>query len=343
MEYPLDVRTLAFAAIAVVGCSSEPATPEQPLPGLEYPLDDTLRIGHLQVKSTHNSYHVEKEGNTLDALDYTHAPLTTQLDAQGVRHFELDLHRNPDDGSFEVWHLPVIDDQSRCFHFVDCLAELRVWSDAHRGHQPLVVQLELKDTFVGAGQPADDYFAAIDAAIRSVWPDRIITPDDVQGSAATLGEAVADHGWPTLGESRQKILFALDDEGDWRDGLTHGGTSVAGRIIFPDSDAGDPLAAYAVLNDPVPDADAIAAAVAANMIVRTRADSDTVEARAGDTSRRDAALASGAQFVSTDFPAPVEGFDYVVEIPGGTPSRCNPVTAPPECTADAIESPARLQ
>jgi calcium-dependent phosphoinositide phospholipase C len=339
------VRNAVIACLAFValGCSSEPTTPEQPLPSLEYPLDDTLRIGHLQVKSTHNSYHVEKEGNTLTALEYTHAPLTTQLEVQGVRHFELDLHRNPDDGSFEVWHLPVIDTETRCFHFVDCLAELRAWSDANRGHQPLVVQLELKDTFAGAGDPADAYLLAIDAAIRSVWPDRVLTPDDVQGGAATLGEAVAEKGWPTLGESRQKILFALDDEGEWRDALTHGGTSAAGRIIFPDSSPGDSYAAYAVLNDPVPDADAIGAALAANMIVRTRADSDTVEPRAGDTSRREAALASGAQFVSTDFPAPVEGFDYVMEIPGGTPSRCNPVTAPPECTNDAIESPERLK
>jgi hypothetical protein len=39
-------------------------------------------------------------------------------------------------------------------------------------------------------------------------------------------------------------------------------------------------------------------------VVRTRADADTREARADDPTRRRLALASGAQWVSTDYPAP---------------------------------------
>ena len=60
------------------------------------------------------------------------------------------------------------------------------------------------------------------------------------------------------------------------------------------------------------------------------------------TTRREAALASGAHFVTTDFPGPVDAHDYVLEIPGGTPSRCNPVTASSDCAATALEDPARL-
>ena len=55
------------------------------------------------------------------------------------------------------------------------------------------------------------------------------------------------------------------------------------------------------------------------------------------------ALASGAQLVSTDYPAPVKGVNYVVEIPGGTPARCNPVTAPKECMSEWIEDPKFMQ
>jgi hypothetical protein len=78
--------------------------------------------------------------------------------------------------------------------------------------------------------------------------------------------------------------------------------------------------------------------------VRTRADGDNVEPFAGDTSKRDAALASGAQFVSTDYPVivpgvPMTGTPYVVDIPGGTPARCNPVTAPAACASTDIEDP----
>ena len=30
-------------------------------------------------------------------------------------------------------------------------------------------------------------------------------------------------------------------------------------------------------------------------------------------------------------------------LPGGTPSRCNPSTAPPECTGEAIEDPVYVE
>src|ERR687894_746366 len=65
----------------------------------------------------------------------------------------------------------------------------------------------------------------------------------------------------------------------------------------------------------------------------TRADADTVQARTGDTTQRDAALASGAQYVSTDYVWPDDRFGtgYVVDLPGGGAARCNPVTAPRRC------------
>jgi len=73
--------------------------------------------------------------------------------------------------------------------------------------------------------------------------------------------------------------------------------------------------------------------------VRTRADADTEEARSGDTTRRDAALASGAHFVSTDYPVPDPRFtDYRVGIPGEGVARCNPVN-PGECIALDVPGP----
>jgi hypothetical protein len=80
------------------------------------------------------------------------------------------------------------------------------------------------------------------------------------------------------------------------------------------------------------------------MIVRTRPDADTNEARLNSTARRDAALASGAHLLSTDYerPDPVLGTGYVVRIPDGTPARCNPATAPPECRPADVEDPELL-
>jgi len=85
----------------------------------------------------------------------------------------------------------------------------------------------------------------------------------------------------------------------------------------------------------------ISEALDAGMLIRTRADTDGEEAAAGDYSRFEAALASGAHFISTDFPGPTD-LDYFIEIPDGTPSRCNPVTAPESCENLALEDPDLL-
>ena len=68
-------------------------------------------------------------------------------------------------------------------------------------------------------------------------------------------------------------------------------------------------------------------------MVRTRADADPVQARTGDTTMRDAALASGAHYVSTDYEFPDDRFGtgYVVDLPGDGAARCTPVTAPRRC------------
>ncbi|HVU32695.1 MAG TPA: Ca2+-dependent phosphoinositide-specific phospholipase C, partial [Opitutaceae bacterium] len=77
--------------------------------------------------------------------------------------------------------------------------------------------------------------------------------------------------------------------------------------------------------------------VRAGFIVRTRADAELREARARTTTRRDCALASGAQCVSTDFPVPDRRYsDYEVRLPGGASARLNPVnTAPTPAAAFA--------
>ncbi|HMJ14811.1 MAG TPA: Ca2+-dependent phosphoinositide-specific phospholipase C, partial [Polyangiaceae bacterium] len=54
------------------------------------------------------------------------------------------------------------------------------------------------------------------------------------------------------------------------------------------------------------------------------------EARSGDGRRRDAALGSGAQLISTDYPEPDPRFGtgYAVELSDHMVARCNPVRRP---------------
>lgn len=353
--------------------------------GAAYPLDDTLRLNHIQVLGSHNSYHIQPQGRLARGLpiqewQYTHIPLDQQFETQGIRQIELDVFADPDGGLYanpigaqiagdefdvpelllpgiKVVHVQDLDFQSNCWTFIDCLTTVKMWSDANPGHVPITILVEAKDDIIDVQLPGvpeltvpiewdRDLLDGLDAEILSVFPlEQIITPDEVRGTHATLEEAVTTDGWPTLGESRGRVLFALDNGGRVKSAYLDGHPSLEGRILFTDSSPGAPEAAFVKRNGPIGNVEEIQGLVAAGFIVRTRADGDTKEARSGDTTQRDAAIASGAQFVSTDYPVPNPDFGtgYLVEIPGGMPARCNPISAPPECTAADVESSDLLQ
>ena len=171
------------------------------------PLDDVLRLNHLQVKGTHNSYHVQSEG-AVPQWFYTHAPLNVQLQDQGVRQVELDVHWDPELPGFTVHHLPFVDPGTTCETFKECLSVLKGWSDAHPGHQVLFVLVEPKDEI--DDEKITGHYDDLDNEILSVWPrDRLVVPDDVRGGHATLLEALQTDGWPTLGQTRSKAFFRV--------------------------------------------------------------------------------------------------------------------------------------
>jgi hypothetical protein len=329
---------LSLAGPVALGCGGQDPgqSAKKPIPW-QYPLDDQIRINQLQLKATHNSYHVAELAG-VPQLAYTHAPLDVQLRDQGVRGFELDTWWEPETEEFLVLHAKLFDDVSNCPRLVECLSALEAWSRDNPAHHLLFVQIEPKNS-VPVADP-EVFFERFESAITSVWPrERILAPDDVRQGAPSLREALGSSGWPTLGETRGKILFFVNDRSQFRDAYTRNGQGIDGRLMFAEADPGSSWEAIYVLNDPLPDAAKIAAAVADGFIVRTRADSDNVEPIANDTTRLEAALASGAQLISTDYPAKVPGVEYVVEIPNGVPSRCNPKNAPAECTPEAIENP----
>lgn len=311
-------------------------------PTFNYPHDGEIRLNQLQAKGTHNSYHIAAK-DPIMPLAYTHAPLDVQFREQGVRQIELDTHYSYVKEVYEVYHLGgMIDEGTTCRLLTDCMKTTKAWSDQNPAHQPIFIQIEPKDE--PTPDEAEDLFQRLEGEILSVFPrSRIITPDDVRGSAASVREALATKGWPTLGEVRGKIIFFLDNATTFRDAYTHGSKNLEGRLMFINADPDSPWAGIILANNPDTEATRIAEALKANLIVRTRADGDNVEPFAGDTTHRDEALASGAQLVSTDYPVPVKGVNYVVEIPGGTPSRCNPVTAPKGCKSEWIEDPQFMQ
>jgi hypothetical protein len=221
------------------------------------------------------------------------------------------------------------------------------WSDDNQGHMPIAILLEAKDTIDIPGGPdplpiGPAELDALDDEIRSVFSEeRILRPDDVRAGRPTLEEAVLEDGWPEIDDLRGKVMFLLDNK---RNEYRVGHPSLEGRIAFTPSFPGQPDAAFVKRNDPLgANLEQIQNLVADGYVVRTRADEPVFQAKANDTTMRDAALASGAQWVSTDFPVPGmaarwNGSPYVAQIPGGTPARCNPVNAPPGCENTDIEN-----
>ncbi|HMG26444.1 MAG TPA: Ca2+-dependent phosphoinositide-specific phospholipase C [Acidimicrobiia bacterium] len=138
------------------------------------------------------------------------------------------------------------------------------------------------------------------------------------------------------------MLVALNTSGAIRDAFLQGHPSLEKRAMFVTAAEQSPAAAVIKMDDP--DEARIQQLVRQGFIVRTRADADLVEARNHDVARRDLALRSGAQIVSTDFevPVPAIGGDYVVQIPGGTPAGCDPVNAPKNCRPSDVENPRQL-
>jgi hypothetical protein len=311
-------------------------------------LDDTLQTNQVQVLATHNSYHIQQDVPIAASptTQYTHPPLDQQLDL-GVRSFEIDVVNAPD-GTFPVLHSPVVDNTSNCTPLAQCLQVTRTWSRAHPGHVPIFILLESKDDpidFVLDPQlrPFDAAgLDQLDTLVRSSLGRQLITPDSVRGKAKTLRAAVTGRGWPTLDKTRGKIMVILNTGGIVRDAYLQGHPSLEKRPMFVTAEERSPAAA--VVKVDTPDETRIQQLVKDGFIVRTRADADLVEPRANDVTRRDLALRSGAQIVSTDFEVavPTIAGDYVVQIPGGTPARCDPVNAPKNCRPSDVENPRRL-
>ena len=128
-----------------------------------------------------------------------------------------------------------------------------------------------------------------------------------------------DDGWPTLGQRRGKVIFLMDNGDPYRNRYLAGHPSLRGPRPVHELRAGP--ARRRLPEAQRPDATRrIQDLVEQGYVVRTRSDADTVEARTDDTTVRGAALRSGAQWVSTDYPVPttaaVFATPYHVEIPG---------------------------
>ncbi|MGI4758172.1 MAG: phosphatidylinositol-specific phospholipase C1-like protein [Janthinobacterium lividum] len=311
-------------------------------------------------------------------LEYHHQNLELQL-SSGIRQLELDLVADPeghrfahpkiveltrlqglppdpdfdpdhemDKPGFKVIHLGDLNQRSSCLRFVQCLQNIRRWSESHPRHVPLFILIEdkqgkisqLPDAMEAQAWTAETW-DALDREILSVFPRKqIVTPDDVRGHSESLEQAVLTRGWPSLAKTRGKVIFLLYNRKS-APGYLAGHPSLRGRLLFTNGTPGQPDAAFVELDNGTPAA--IQKLVRTGYLVRTRADFNTDAARRNDTTRSEQMLESGAQIISTDFPLsePAPWTGYTVALPAGLPARCNPVNAPAGCDNRQLENASK--
>jgi len=342
MSIVLRFTLAAFALIAGTA----------PLAGRDAVAD--VRINHMRVLGSHNSYRPALDDASLADLratlgpraagvEYGHVPIARQLDL-GIRQLEFDPYADPAGGLFatpytadakahavmmrpgaKVLHAPLVDTRTLCLTLEDCFAQVAAWSRAHPGHHLLTIFVNVRDEAFSDPRmpriaPFDDAaLSALDASARRVFgASRLVTPDMVRGGRATLREGVTGGGWPSLRSARGKVLLVLDSSAKIAETYREGHASLRGRAMFAFYAEGDAEASVFNLQDPVAEEERAKRLVAQGFLVRTRSDADTREARNRDYSRLHAALRSGAQIISTDYykgaPDPL-GLGFVVTLP----------------------------
>ena len=290
-------------------------------------------------------------------LDYWHESFTDQLETYGVRQFELDVYNDPDGGHYynrmglelilgedpasgeesllepgmKLIHILDVDYNSSQLTFVGALEEIKAWSEVNPNHFPIMFLIESKsesinDFISGLGfteaVPWDNQsWDALDAEIRSVFEDdHLLLPEDVRGTSETLNDAILIRGWPSLSQSRGKVMFCYNNGGADADAYMNGHPNLDGRVMFAIAEPGEDESAFLMFNTPE---DVPMDLVEQGYLIRTRCDVGTWQARNGDYSQKETAFNSGAHYMSTDYYRPdprhlteEEWTDYAVSFSG---------------------------
>lgn len=304
-----------------------------------------VRLSQIQMRGTVNSYHDYYGEGIIPEAIYRHLPIDRQGAEQGIRQFDFDLSADRQSGLFlEPKNAESgVDAESHCGDWHGCLWELRDWSDANPDH-PMIVAL------VGESEIHLDLMPHLhlqldlleETIIQALGRARLYTPDDMRRGFPTLRAAIEEVGWPTIAETRGKVLFVLKDRGLPRTAyIDSGGLDPDERLLFVAGDpaqaldpalAADPVVADEVIftfepgwpwdyeTDPA-DLPLIEELVAADLLVHAMTDDPDFAAEL---------KAVGVHMIGTRFP---EILPPVLE----QPIVCNPVTRPSGCPARALD------
>ncbi|WP_032096188.1 MULTISPECIES: Ca2+-dependent phosphoinositide-specific phospholipase C [unclassified Alteromonas] len=269
----------------------------------------------------------------LKKISYIHPSLQEQLNL-GIRQIEIDVVNDPNghqyntpeietlansnwfskserqilaEPGFKVLHIPHVDVMTHCLTLQLCAKQLLRWSEANPNHFPITVLVNAKEsqpTFLSKAAPVafsvSDY-QHLDNEIAHLFGSKLVTPDRVRGRHHTLRAAITETGWPSVEALRGKFLFLFDANKAQKEIYLQQNSTLQNKSMFLSVPEHSDAAAIFIRNDPVKSQQEIQALVKDGFLVRTRADADLSATTQSLRAQRDAAFASGAQFISSDF------------------------------------------
>lgn len=288
---------------------------------LEEALAGGIKFNELRYIATHNSYQTEavdeykKIFKNLSELTFGliseknglfASPTVTEQLNNGIYSLEIDIETFDRDGeiSFTCMHSPTLDMTTSCYDFSLMLKEISMWSDNNPNHLPITIIIEPKSFFI----PLEDmeffnldYALAFDEALRAGLGDKLFTPADMLRDYESFGAMRAADGWCEVKDMLGKVLILLHDCNVTEEYIDADPT-LKSQAMFPmlrEEDTDRDCASFLLINDPE-DALELSDEIIKNgkFVVRTRADKFTGVSQ----ERREQAIASEAQIVSTDYP-----------------------------------------
>ena len=234
---------------------------------------------------------------------YYHETLTDQLNI-GIRGLEIDVNarKSGDDIVFNTFHT-LLDSRTCALSFDLALEELKLWSDANPEHIPITVLIEVKELAITPllGNSLE-VINALDDTIGEILGDKVLTPSEIMGTHSTFGAMRGVNDWIRLDEAKGQIMVVLH-KSDMTYAYVNQDTSMdtfnmVPSFYYDDLEEYSDFASVLLMNDP--DDDRIPTAIAANCIVRSRA--DTYPLPSEDYMKVDGLVAQGVNMITTDYP-----------------------------------------
>lgn len=309
---------------------------------LQKVLDDGTRYDALSFLATHNSY------QTRSVSSYVHAcnalseiipdliqpgsgtldqeTLTDQLNV-GIRSMELDVEASRVFGNtrFLCMHSPVIDMSTNAYDLSLALREIALWSDNNPDHLPITLILEPKVKFVPMASLRFfnlEYANALDVVLRESLGDKLFTPADMLREYENFSEMRRADDWCKVRDMLGKVLvlfhYDWSEKGEILNAYMAQDESFRTQAMFPlHVDSSLLNACFLAFNDPATILSLQDSLKAHHFVMRTRVDEHPLYS----DERREQAMESAAQILTTDYPPRFRDEAYTVSFGAGKTVR----------------------